>query len=231
MWIYAAAALPRAYHYDMRQEKKGSIFLRFRKFLSENWKKQRVWFIMEAALKKGGQAMEIRVRRAEERDLDRIEELYGRAGDAEEGRMDGSRWKRGVYPLRQDAREGLEAGALYVAELDGQIAGSAILLREQGSAYRNVPWQIPFDVPVFVVHTLVVDPAYRRLGVGQALLSHAAAVGRKQGIRAIRLDVYEENYTAIGFYEICGYRRCGRIDLGLEEIYGLKWYYAYEKLL
>lgn len=68
--------------------------------------------------------MEIRVRRAETGDLDGIEELYGRAGDAEEGRLDGSRWKRGVYPLRQDAQEGLEAGALHIAELDGQIVGS-----------------------------------------------------------------------------------------------------------
>lgn len=34
--------------------------------------------------------MEIRVRRAETGDLDGIEELYGRAGDAEEGRLDGS---------------------------------------------------------------------------------------------------------------------------------------------
>ena len=49
MWIYAAAALPRAYHYDMRQEKKGSILLRFWKILFENWKKQRVWVIMEPA--------------------------------------------------------------------------------------------------------------------------------------------------------------------------------------
>ena len=51
------------------------------------------------------------------------------------------------------------------------------------------------------------------------------------GLQAIRLDVYEENRTAIGFYETCGYHCCGRIDLGLEEVYGLKWYYAYEKLL
>ena len=56
-------------------------------------------------------------------------------------------------------------------------------------------------------------------------------MGREAGLQAIRLDVYEENRTAIGFYETCGYHCCGRIDLGLEEVYGLKWYYAYEKLL
>ena len=164
--------------------------------------------------------MEIRVRRAETGDLDGIEELYGRAGDAEEGRLDGSRWKRGVYPLRQDAQEGLEAGALYIAELDGQIAGSVILRREQDSAYRQASWQIPFEAPVFVVHTLAVDPAYRHRGVGRALLRHAAKVGREAGLQAIRLDVYEENRTAIGFYEACGYHCCGCIDLGLEEVYG-----------
>ena len=106
-----------------------------------------------------------------------------------------------------------------------------ILRREQDSACRQASWQIPFEVPVFVVHTLAVDPAYRHRGVGRALLRHAAKVGREAGLQAIRLDVYEENRTAIGFYEACGYHCCGRIDLGLEEVYGLKWYYAYEKLL
>ena len=101
----------------------------------------------------------------------------------------GSRWKRGVYPLRQDAQEGLEAGALHIAELDGQIAGSVILRREQDSAYRQASWQIPFEVPVFVVHTLAVDPAYRHRGVGRALLRHAAEIGREAGLQAIRLDV------------------------------------------
>ena len=111
------------------------------------------------------------------------------------------------------------------------IAGSVILRREQDSAYRQASWQIPFEAPVFVVHTLAVDPAYRHRGVGRALLRHAAEMGREAGLQAIRLDVYEENRTAIGFYEACGYHCCGRIDLGLEEVYGLKWYYAYEKLL
>lgn len=180
---------------------------------------------------KGEICMEIRVRKAEREDLDAIEELYGRVGDAEKDRPDGPRWKRGVYPLRQDAEEGLAAGALYAAELDGRIAGTVILLREQDSAYGQADWQIPLEEPVFVVHTLAVDPAYSRLGVGRALLGYAAEIGRQQGLRAIRLDVYEENQRAVRFYEACGYRCCGRIDLGLEEVYGLKWYLAYEKLL
>ena len=175
--------------------------------------------------------MEIRVRRAVREDLDAIEELYGRVGDAEADRPDGPRWKRGVYPLRQDAEEGLAAGALRVAELNGRIIGTVILLQEQDSAYGQADWQIPLEEPVSVVHTLAVDPEYSRQGIGRALLDYAAETGRQQGLKAIRLDVYEENRRAIQFYEACGYRCCGRMDLGLEELYGLKWYLAYEKLL
>ncbi len=34
-----------------------------------------------------------------------------------------------------------------------------------------------------------------------------------------------------GLYERCGFAYRGTIDLGLEELYGLKWYHVYEKLL
>ncbi|HJC24494.1 MAG TPA: hypothetical protein H9761_12405, partial [Candidatus Eisenbergiella merdavium] len=48
---------------------------------------------------------------------------------------------------------------------------------------------------------------------------------------SLRLDVYEKNFSAIQLYESCGFSYRGTIDLGLEELYGLKWYHVYEKLL
>ena len=47
----------------------------------------------------------------------------------------------------------------------------------------------------------------------------------------MRLDVYEKNFSAIHLYESCGFSYRGTIDLGLEELYGLKWYHVYEKIL
>ena len=50
-------------------------------------------------------------------------------------------------------------------------------------------------------------------------------------MKAIRLDTYEENLPTAQLYEKCGYKYMGLVDLGLEEIYGLKWYKVFEKVL
>ena len=47
----------------------------------------------------------------------------------------------------------------------------------------------------------------------------------------IRLDTYEENAPAASSYAKSGYSYRGLVDLGLEEVYGLKWYKVFEKLL
>ena len=175
--------------------------------------------------------MEISVRRAGDDDLDRVETLYNELNDYLAVHDNGPRWRREVYPLRSHAEEGLASKSLYVAESGGRLAGSVILLQEQGEVYRQVRWQTDFDVPVAVVHILAVHPDFFGQGVGKALLDFAAGWGRRHGKKAIRLDTYEENFPAIRLYEKCGFKRMGRIDLGLEEIYGLKWYYVFEKLI
>ena len=171
------------------------------------------------------------VRPAAYEDLDAVERLYDELNGYVECHVNYPGWKKGVYPLRQDAEEGLRAGALYVAECQGKIAGTVIYLREQGEPYRDVDWQIDFEVPVIVIHILAVHPDYFGKGVGKALLDQAAELGRRQGVRAIRLDTYEENIPAVRLYEKSGFSYRGMVDLGLEEKYGLKWYRTFEKLL
>jgi len=36
---------------------------------------------------------------------------------------------------------------------------------------------------------------------------------------------------AVRLYEKCGFKYMGMVDLGLEEIYGLKWYKVFERVL
>ena len=49
-------------------------------------------------------------------------------------------------------------------------------------------------------------PKYFGCGIGKALLDYAEIVGKQQGIKAIRLDTYEENFPAAKLYEKCGYK-------------------------
>ena len=82
-----------------------------------------------------------------------------------------------------------------------------------------------------MIHVLAVHPDFFRMGIGTALLEYACDMGRKNGVGAVRLDVHEKNFSAIHLYESCGFSYRGNIDLGLEELHGLKWYRVYEKLL
>ena len=156
--------------------------------------------------------MDIVVRKATEADLDEIEQLYDDLNDSIVGVTEGPRWIKGVYPLRRDAEEGLAADCLYVAEVDGVIAGTVMYLNEEelSAPYQTVKWQKDLAAKeTFVIHVLAVHPKFQGRGVGKALLDHAYVVGQEKGIKAVRLDVYETNVPAIRLYEKCGFMKTG----------------------
>ena len=175
--------------------------------------------------------IDIVVRAAKQEDLDKVESLYNALNDYLAVHENYPRWKKGIYPLREHAEEGIRTKSLYVATYEGKIIGTVIYLSEQGQAYQDVDWQIDFDVPMIVIHILAVHPDYLGCGVGKALLDYAMYFGKKQGKKAIRLDTYEENLPAVRLYEKCGFQERGKVDLGLEPVYGLKWYRVFEKVI
>lgn len=175
--------------------------------------------------------MNITVRISTIYDIDAIEHLYDALNDYLAAHENYPRWKKGVYPIREHAEEALAEGNLYVAIIDGEVVGTVVYSNEQGEVYQSIDWQIEYDVPVIIICKLAVLPQYFGCGVGKALLEYAEVIGRQQGAKAIRLDTYEENLPAAKLYEKCGYKYMGLVDLGLEEIYGLKWYKVFEKVI
>ena len=175
--------------------------------------------------------MPILIRKAAECDLDSIARLYDELNDHLAAHINYPGWRKGSYPLRQDAEEGLAGGTLYVAEIEGKIAGAVMYLLAQCEPYKTDDWQLPFDVPVIALHILAVHPKYQGQGVGRALMNYAETLARETGALAVRLDTHEGNAPACRLYEACGYSMRGLVDLGLYEKYGLKWYKTYEKLI
>lgn len=175
--------------------------------------------------------MNIIVRAATANDIDAIGHLYDDLNDYLALHENYPRWKKGVYPIQEDAEEAFKEGNLYVAVICEKIVGTVVCSDKQEEAYKKAAWQIPYDVPVVVIEKLAVLPECFGCGVGKTLLDHATVVGNQKGAKAIRLDVYEENLPAIRLYEKCGFQYIGLVDLGLEEIYGLKWYKVFEKIL
>ena len=93
-----------------------------------------------------------------------------------------------------------EANRLFVAERAGDLVGYVALRLHQAPS-------IPIVVPrrTVVIETVVVGGAFRRRGVGEALVRRAHEWAAEQGIDQVELVVAEFNAAAIGLYERLGY--------------------------
>jgi RimJ/RimL family protein N-acetyltransferase len=87
---------------------------------------------------------------------------------------------------------------LLVAEVDGVLAGRLSLARDPHPSSAHVA-----DLG------LMVDAAYRRRGVGTALLDAAEKWARSAGVTKLELHVFPHNTPAIALYDRHGYEREG----------------------
>ncbi|MCC8023486.1 MAG: GNAT family N-acetyltransferase [Clostridiales bacterium] len=155
-------------------------------------------------------------------DLDDLAALYDAVNDYLDSHFNYGApvWKKGRYPTRKDAQHGMETGELYLIREAGTVLGSLVLNREQPEFYQDKPWHIDAkEDEIFVVHTVVSNPAVRKRGVARLLLRHAVERARRQGGRTVRLDTFRRNTPARRLYESCGFRNVREFTLpgsGLE---------------
>ncbi|TLG74292.1 GNAT family N-acetyltransferase [Culicoidibacter larvae] len=150
--------------------------------------------------------MNMNIRKAEVADIDAIAQLYDDLNDALAAGINYPKWKKGIYPVRQTAIDGLATETLYVLTLDNVIAGSVILNHQPEAIYRQVNWQIDAeDQEVIIIYTLVVHPLFRNKGVAKALLDFAVESAHAQQLKAVRLDVEVGNLPAVQLYEAYGF--------------------------
>ncbi|PTM57742.1 GNAT family N-acetyltransferase [Desmospora activa] len=134
--------------------------------------------------------------------------------DAEELRRRLARVVReGVYldetpdslPDKQEKKEEIQeiqdAGGMYtVVEVDGEIAGAAILKRGNRGISRHTArfrtW---------------LTPGYRGMGLGRKLMEYTIAWARTQEVEKINLDVWSSNDRAIELYKKYGFKVEGRL--------------------
>lgn len=174
---------------------------------------------------------DIQIRKAMETDLKDIGKLYEDICGYLEAHRNYPGWRKGIYPTRLDAENGLKANALYIARTGDKTAGSIILKHEPEEGYRDGKWLIEDDYEhIYVVYTLAVHPHFLKCGIGTELLMFAEQVAREEQCVSIRLDVVKDNVPAERLYRKCGYQLTGTVSLGYEA-YGLPWYNLYEKLL
>ena len=145
--------------------------------------------------------MEVRLARKEE--LDRINELRKQVNDLHvAGKPDV--FKPGfsrelqdfIYAIWDDPEQDIA-----VAELDGQIAGFAVL---HHICRPENPFMYVRDF--LDIDEFCVDAACRRQGVASAMIAFIKDYARKKGFRRLELNMWEFNQDALAFYEAAGFR-------------------------
>jgi GNAT superfamily N-acetyltransferase len=131
-----------------------------------------------------------------------------------------------VYPNPAVFDEDIALSQLWVAEIDGELAGVIALTTEQSPEYMQAGWDI--EVPAIVVHRLAVDPAFQGRGVAVALTQQAEVVAKEKGIGRVRADTNTHNQVMQRLMPKLGYDLSG--EIGLEFRPGLR-FFCYEKLI
>ncbi|MBA2668270.1 MAG: peptidase C39 family protein [Trueperaceae bacterium] len=125
------------------------------------------------------------VRRAERADLDALEAL--------EGAFPGDRISRASF-ARFVANTATD---VWVAQRDAEVIGDAVVVYRRGFVSARI-------------YTLVVAEHARGTGVAKALLAHAERGARERGCVTLRLEVRDDNESAIALYRRSGYEVVGR---------------------
>ena len=148
----------------------------------------------------------LKVRQAVPADMAAVLALYDGVIDLFQAQTGTTAWKKGVYPIEADFQRAIEAGTLYLGELEGRLAAGMVVTQGTDKTYGNPPWRVDApDRETAVIHTLGVSPDFAGRGVGLDMMRQAAELAREKGWRALRLDVLEDNVPAQRFYERAGF--------------------------
>jgi ribosomal protein S18 acetylase RimI-like enzyme len=141
-------------------------------------------------------------------------------------RADGNYQWDSTYPNPQAFEQDIAADQLWVAVVDGEIAGAAAITAEQYPEYADVGLDI--SQPAIVVHRLAVSTKFRGMGIAAALLMQAEQESINRGFNLLRIDTNSQNKAAQSLFPKLGYVFAGEMSLKFRP--GMR-FYCYEKRL
>ncbi|HTJ29189.1 MAG TPA: GNAT family N-acetyltransferase [Acidobacteriaceae bacterium] len=117
-----------------------------------------------------------------------------------------------AYPNAEAFARDVAKGQLWIAEMDGGVAGVAAITEDHEPEYARVGWDI--TEPAIVVHRVAVDPEFRGRGVAEALMRQAEIVAAERGITVLRVDTNTQNQATQRLFPKLGYTLSGETELG-----------------
>ena len=109
--------------------------------------------------------------------------------------------------------------------------GTFVLRHRPEEGYALADWgNQPDYSEILVLYTFAVHPRFLHRGIGREMLAFIRAYSARENMKALRLDVYENNHSAIRLYEQMGFSYVATVDLGYG-MYGLDRFRLYQQLL
>ncbi len=143
----------------------------------------------------------MKIRRAVQADIRGISRLLAQVLDVHHaGRPD--LFRPGAVKYRPEELSILIADdtrPIFVAELDGEVAGYAFCILRQ---HKND--NILTDIKTLYIDDLCVDEKIRGRHIGSALYEYVLEFAKEMGCYNLTLNVWECNTGAMKFYEACG---------------------------
>jgi ribosomal protein S18 acetylase RimI-like enzyme len=117
-----------------------------------------------------------------------------------------------TYPNAEVFIADVQAEQLWVADVEGEIAGVIAITEGQEPEYGQVPqWDI--NEPAIVAHRLAVSPNMQGKGIANNLLQQCEVVAQQKKIPLIRLDTNTVNRPMQNLFLKIGYHLGGEITL------------------
>ena len=159
-----------------------------------------------------GISKNLRFRKGEEPDLERIMELIA---DAQNWfRVQGiDQWQDG-YPTRELISSDILYNENYIVECNGVAAATCVVSFAGELTYNKIKgkgWLN--DKSYAVVHRIAVADDYRRKGIAKEILHFTEELCAERGVNNIRIDTHCDNKAMRSLLKKMRYTHCGRITL------------------
>jgi len=118
-----------------------------------------------------------------------------------------------TYPNPAVFEKDIALNQLWLADIDGDIAGVAAITTDQEPEYAALGWDI--NEPAIVTHRLAVSVNHQGKGIAAALLQQADEVARSRGISKLRIDTNTQNRPLKSFFQNWATPMWAKLDLVL----------------
>lgn len=135
-----------------------------------------------------------------------------------------------TYPLSADFEKDIANEVLWVAVVNGEVAGFAALTSDQSEEYAEVGWDL--NEPAIVPHRVAVDPAFRGKSIALQFMLTAEDLAREAGYKYVRIDTNVKNVPMQNLFSKLNYEFAGEISFKNKPvIYEKMMFKCYQKVI